>query len=58
MLSAKYDGENSLSNFNQIKAIPANNHGKVFEVNGTGVNIWEPASAYVNQFEYSVFDTV
>lgn len=40
-----------LLNFNQMKVISPNNHGKVFEQIGNEINIWEPVKIYVDEFE-------
>lgn len=44
------------TNFNQMKSIAKNNHGKVFELNRNYVEIWEPVQVFVDEYERTVFN--
>ncbi len=43
------------TNFTQMKTIAKKNHGKVFEVSGSNVTIWQPVLAAVKAYEEQVF---
>ncbi len=43
------------SNFAQMKIISEKNHGKIFELYGDKVSIWEPVLNAVNAFEHEIF---
>lgn len=45
-----------LSNFNQMKIIGDRNHGKIFDVDGNYVKIWEPIKLAVNNYENVIFN--
>ena len=51
MIKTEYGDVNFTSNFNQMIAIASRNHGKVFEVTGDYVDIWQPVLRYVQEFE-------
>jgi hypothetical protein len=38
-----------------MKAIAERNHGKVFEVTGQFVDVWEPVKEFVKEYERTVF---
>jgi len=38
-----------------MKNISANNHGKIFDVQGGVVNIWEPVRGAVEEYKNAVF---
>ncbi|MFT6114068.1 MAG: hypothetical protein ACJA10_001005 [Oleispira sp.] len=56
MLQAEYGEANFNTNFVQMRNIAANNHGKVFELNGELVEIWQPVARLIEQYEENVFD--
>jgi hypothetical protein len=45
-----------LANFNQMKIIGDRNHGKIFDVDGNYVKIWEPIKLAVNNYENIIFN--
>jgi hypothetical protein len=45
-----------LANFNQMKIIADSNHGKIFDVDGNYVKIWEPIKLAVNNYENIIFN--
>jgi hypothetical protein len=55
MLRSEYGEMNFDSNFIQMRIISPNNHGKVFELNGDKVELWEPIEALVHDYEEYVF---
>lgn len=58
MLKTEYGDDNFTTNFNQMKVITPNNHGKVFEVIGGFVDIWQPVLRYVQEFENRIMTTI
>ncbi len=46
------------NNFDQMKNIAEKNHGKVFEQNGGQIEIWEPVSLLVSEYEITVFQKI
>ena len=55
MLKVEYGEANFNTNFVQMRNIAANNHGKVFELSGELVEIWQPVAGLISQYEVSVF---
>ena len=55
MLQAEYGEANFNTNFVQMRNVAANNHGKVFELNGELVEIWQPVADLISQYEMNVF---
>ncbi len=56
--TASGDELNFESNFAQMKIISEKNHGKIFDVYGDKVSIWEPVSVYVDTFKKDIFGEV
>jgi hypothetical protein len=54
MLQAKYGEANFNTNFVQMRNIAANNHGKIFELNGELVEIWQPVRHLVDEYERAI----
>ncbi|MEY8239475.1 MAG: hypothetical protein RPT25_03955 [Cycloclasticus sp.] len=54
MLKAEYGEANFNTNFVQMRNIAENNHGKVFELNGELVKIWQPVRHFVDEYERAI----
>lgn len=48
------DMEKFESNFNQMKIIAENNHGKIFEQQGDCIEIWGPVRKFVDKYEKDI----
>lgn len=46
------------ANFNSMRFIASNNHGKVFDYDGLEVSIWPPVAAFVREFEQVVLGCI
>ena len=56
LLKSKYGNDTEFhKNFPQMKMISTRNHGKVFDEDNGIINIWEPVSAAVLEYERTVF---
>ncbi len=43
------------NNFDQMKNIAEKNHGKIFEQNRNYIEIWQPVSLFISEYEKAVF---
>lgn len=59
MLLQAYNNQAEFNrNFQQMKEITPNNHGKVFDVENDVVKIWEPVQDVVNEYKRIVFQQI